>query len=287
MTQNRDSHHFSDNDKPKHPEIGDCPYFSLDVDRIEAARQNERLGRKVVVFRSTASTNDIAWQYAANPKHDGLCVLAESQSKGRGRRGRTWYSEPGQSILLSILLCEQPHPAEWLTLTAAVATAEALSAGGGPPCRIKWPNDILAGGKKLAGILVESKSFARRQACVIGIGINCSQPPEAFAGLDLNMPATSLTIETGRPVDRCGLVCRLLKTLEGWLAKSADPQAVLTRWQQQSDLLGRHITLESDNQRYSGFCRGIDPAEGLIVHLDTGTVRVFNARHTSILHVNG
>ena len=80
------------------------PYKPLDIDQIEAAREDTRIGKKIVLFQSTASTNDIAWEYSANADNHGLCVLAESQHKGRGRRGRMWYSEPGQSILCSVLL---------------------------------------------------------------------------------------------------------------------------------------------------------------------------------------
>lgn len=255
----------------------------LDVDRIEAARTNASIGGKVVLFKSTASTNDIAWEYAVNNAHHGLCVLAESQHKGRGRRGRSWQGASGQSILASILLLDTPIEAELLTLTAAVAVAEAIQTFCQLSCRIKWPNDILAGGKKLAGILVEKKVIQKRHHFVVGIGINCNQPAEFFDAHDLRVPATSLAIESGRPTDRTELVCVLLEKLEAWLGKKQGSQAIITRWQQLSDLLGHHITIESNNQHYSGFCRGIDPAEGLIVQLDTGSVRIFHASQTSIL----
>ena len=259
--------------------------FPLNVDRIEDARANALIGRKVVLFKSTASTNDIAWEYAANPSGHGLCVLAESQYKGRGRRGRIWHSSPAQSILVSILLLNHPTQAELLTLTAAVAITEAIQMFCGLGCRIKWPNDILVNGKKLAGILVEKKTIRQQRHFVVGIGINGNQPAEFFQGHDLNLPATSLAIETGQHIDRTELVCILLAMFEEWLHKSRDSRTIIARWQQQSDLLGRHIIVESDNRQYSGFCRGIDPAEGLIVHLDSGTVQIFSAKQTSIIKV--
>lgn len=261
------------------------PFEPLDIDRIEQARSTSWLGRQVILFKSTASTNDIAWEHAANPARHGLCVLAESQEKGRGRRGRLWHSNPGQSILLSILLQNQPLQSELLTLIAAVAAVDAIQDVCGLSCRIKWPNDILINGKKIAGILVETKAIRCRPQFVVGIGINCNQPAGFFAEHDLAAPASSLAVETGKPVDRTELVCALLAKLQQWLEKSADRTAILTRWQQQSDLLGRHITVESDNRQYSGFCRGIDPDEGLIVQLDSGTVRIFSARQTSLIKV--
>jgi biotin-(acetyl-CoA carboxylase) ligase len=345
----------------------DCPYL---IDRIEAARGggNARIGRKVVVFQSTASTNDIAWEYAANADNDGLCVLAESQSKGRGRRGRVWLSEPRQSILCSVLLTNTPIEAELLTLAAAVATAEAINRsawataeavnrsawasafaeatvdrqstlqnskhnhgqapdfakatvdtqstlqnskhnhGQADPsaplgtwldratwvqCRIKWPNDILIQEQKIAGILVEKRTKNKRPCFVIGIGINCNQGPEFFAAHDLNMPATSLSIQTGQTIDRTALVCELLEQIELWLDKSCTKNSVGTahptgnpvieRWLQLSGMLGRHITVECDGRRYSGFCRGVDPAQGLILHLDNSLVGMFSASHTSVV----
>lgn len=265
--------------------IGDCPYL---IDRIEAARTGCVVGGKVVVFRTTGSTNDIAWAYAGNSAYHGLCVLADQQTAGRGRRGRLWYSRPGESILCSVLLIDTPIEAELLTLTTAIAAAEALSTFCGLHAGIKWPNDILVNGKKLAGILVERRRVGGRACFVAGIGINCNQLPESFAGCDLHTPATSIRIETGAPVDRTDLVCAFLAVLEQWLTKTTDDlnrakNDIINRWAQLSTLLGRHITLECDNQTYSGYCRGIDPTDGLIVQLESGTVRAFAAHSTSLV----
>ena len=274
-------------------------YKPLDIDRIEAARKDGHVGHKIVLFESTASTNDIAWEYADNMTNDGLCVLAESQHKGRGRRGRVWFSEPGQSVLCSVLLTNTSIEAELLTLTAAVATAETINktAWAQPTlqnCRIKWPNDILIQNKKAAGILVEKRIENGKPCFVIGIGINCSQSPEFFAAHELNMPATSLTIETKQDIDRTKLICELLEQIERWLDKAcirnsvgtAHPTGnpVIERWLQLSGMLGQRLTVECDGAQYSGFCRGVDPAEGLILQLDNSLVRMFSAAHTSVVH---
>lgn len=260
----------------------------LDVDRIEAAREGCVVGGKVVVFKTTASTNDIAWAYAGNSAHHGLCVLAEQQTAGRGRRGRLWHSRPGESLLCSVLLIDTPIEAELLTLAAAVATAEAVCSFCGVNAGIKWPNDILVKGNKLAGILVEKRTIGRRVCFVVGIGINCNQTAQALADGRLRSPATSLRIETGTLVDRTALTCTLMAALEEWLDRAlaglASPvNPVIERWAQLSTLLGQHITVECDNRTFSGFCRGIDPADGLIVQLDAGAIRTFAAPHTSIV----
>lgn len=265
------------------------PLNFLDIDRIEAARTNARIGGKVVVFQSTASTNDIAWEYAANADNDGLCVLAESQTKGRGRRGRTWFSEPGQSILCSVLLTHTTIEAELLTLAAAVATAEAINTFCNLPCRIKWPNDILIRDQKIAGILVEKRNIKSNPCFVVGIGINCNQSRDIFEPYQLHLPATSLAIETGLTIDRTALICELLAQFETWL-ENANHQStisnlqstIIDRWLQLSGMLGRHVTIECDGRQYSGFCRGVDPTEGLILQLDNSLVRMFSAAHTSL-----
>ena len=261
----------------------DTNFLPLDVDVIEEARAGHALGAKVVLFKETASTNDIAWEYASGKANHGLCVLAEAQSKGRGRRGRTWLADTGQSILCSVLLMNQTIEAELLTLTVAVAATEAIASFCKITPRIKWPNDILVNQKKLAGILVETKTVNRQHHYVVGIGINCNQDASAFEGQNLNMPAASIAMETGKAIDRNQLVCEFLDKLQSWL--DGDTEEILARWQQLSTLLGRHITVECDNQKFSGFCRGIDPTEGLLLHLDTGAVKVCHAGQTSILKI--
>jgi len=255
-----------------------CP--PLDVDRIEEARQGATIGQRVVVFKSTGSTNDIAWEYAGNPAYNGLCVLAESQSKGRGRRGRAWHSRPGESILCSVLLMDPALESERLTLATGVAAAEAICGVCGLSCRIKWPNDLLSAGRKLAGILVEKRLFKGESRYVVGIGINCRQESRSFAECRLNLPATSLRIETGKLIDRTELVCKLLEELELWLKKPAG--MVTEKWLQLSGMLAQPICLECDGSMYRGTCRGIDPVNGLIVQLDSGTVRFFHAGQTSL-----
>ncbi|MCE5185261.1 MAG: biotin--[acetyl-CoA-carboxylase] ligase [Planctomycetaceae bacterium] len=254
-------------------------YRPLEAERIENARKEAAIGRKIVVFKSTASTNDIAWQYANRPANHGLCVLAESQTRGRGRRGRKWYGSPGQSILCSILLLRSSLESELLTLAAVVAAAEAVRQFCHVSCRIKWPNDLLIADKKLAGILVEKKTVKNKQQFVIGIGINCSQE-QAHLESRLHNSAVSLKMATGRDIDRSGLVCELLGELEFWLERPANE--VIDKWLQLSGMLGLHLCVECDGKTYRGTCRGIDPVQGLILQLDRGPIRFFPAGQTSI-----
>jgi len=197
---------------------------------------------------------------------------------------RSWFSEPGQSVLCSVLLTKTDTPAEMLTLIAGVAVAEAIIEHCGASCRIKWPNDILIQNQKVAGILTEKQAPNGSDAFVIGIGINCNQTAAMFEGYDLKIPATSLAIQSGQKIDRTELVCVLLEKLDHWLEKICmDTNPVIERWLQLSGMLGRHVTVECDGVRYSGFCRSVDPVDGRILHWDNSLVRMFAAAQTSII----
>ena len=251
----------------------------LDVDLIEAKTPS-----KVVVYASTASTNDIAWRYATRDKYDGLAVLAETQTAGRGRTGNKWLSDTHQSILCSLLLLHCPCQTEIVTLAAPIAVVETLKKFSVANPKIKWPNDILVNNKKIAGILIESRPCSSHNHYVIGIGINCHQSPEFFDSLQLAMPATSIDIETGRFVDRNALAAELINSLKQWIhTASTNPELIVNTWQHLSSQLNQRVSLKYKDQTFTGNCIGIDPLAGLILQLDTGTVRMFNAAHTTII----
>lgn len=251
----------------------------LDVDTIESM-----ISSRVIVYNSTASTNDIAWQYAGNPKNNGLAILAESQQKGRGRQRRKWLSEHGESILCSILLLDCKCQLEMLTLTAAIAVTEAIANMGVENTRIKWPNDVLINNKKTAGVLIESKNNNGNNDYVVGIGINCHQGQDYFDGHKLAMPATSLDIQTGNFVSRNELTAELINKLYQWLGTAEkDKQKIIKRWHQLSSQLGHRVKLKYNQQTFSGNCIGVDPVKGLILQLDTGAVSMFDAAHTTII----
>ena len=254
----------------------------LDPDKIRKNLKTSRIGKKVIVYASTASTNDVAAEYAKNKSNDGLVVLAEEQTRGRGRSGNKWVSASGESILCSILLTDCSLGAELLSLTMAVALAEAIGKCVRQEAKIKWPNDIILNGKKTAGILVESKKVARYNAYVIGIGINSHQCKGDFPA-DLQKTATSIDIETGTNTDRITLTKRLLTSVDHWLiVAEKNGQKVIERWQKLSTQLNHRVSLVYNRKRFAGNCIGIDPQQGLILQLDTGGIRMFHAAQTTI-----
>jgi BirA family biotin operon repressor/biotin-[acetyl-CoA-carboxylase] ligase len=256
----------------------------LDADQIQALLSTSRVGRSLRIYESTASTNDIAWQFPSKAEHDGLCIFAEHQTAGRGRGNNRWLSCPGESLLASILRIDFPRHAELLTVAAAIAAAAAVEQAAGLRPSIKWPNDILLGGRKVCGILIEARTRGKHRDFVVGIGVNCHQADAFFDGAGLDTPGTSLDRETGRAVNRNRLAACLLNCLEEQIDLALrDGASIAERWKQYSNQLGRHVTLTFRQKTFSGTCIGIDPAQGLILQLDGGGVRSFDAAHTALV----
>jgi BirA family biotin operon repressor/biotin-[acetyl-CoA-carboxylase] ligase len=254
----------------------------LDPDKIKANLKTSRIGKKILVYSKTSSTNDIAAEYGKNKKNDGLAVFAEEQTKGRGRTGNKWLAGVSDSILCSILLTESKCSPELLSLACAVAVAETIGKVNSTQAKIKWPNDILLDGKKVAGILLESKKNKAGTIFIIGIGINCHQTKNDFPA-ELQKTATSIDIESRTKCDRISLAKRLLTCLDQWLEiTDENPTKIINRWKKLSIQLGHRVTVVFNRRKFSGNCIGIDPERGLILQLDTGGIRIFNAAHTSI-----
>jgi len=256
----------------------------LDPDKITANLKTKRIGRKILVYDSTSSTNDIAAEYARNKQNDGMVIFTEEQTAGRGRAGNKWLSGRAESVLCSIVLIENKFHAELLSLTCAVAVAETIGRTGRSRAKIKWPNDIMLNGKKVAGILLESKTLPilKSKIYVAGIGINCHQKKESFTD-ELQQIATSIDAESHSISDRVLLAKRLLSSVDHWLEVAANnSEKVIDRWRELSIQLSHRVTLIFNGAKFTGHCIGIDPEKGLILQLDTGGIRMFEAAHTSV-----
>lgn len=243
------------------------------------------LAREVRYFRELPSTNDQAFRLALKGASEGTVVVADRQTRGRGRMNRVWISPPDRNVYLSVVLRPDvaPERAPQLSIVAGVATAEALrtyDSGAG----LKWPNDVLIGGRKICGILAEMRMVSGRLDFVIlGIGINVNLLPEEFppeiAGI-----ATSLRAETGRFVSRLEVIERLLHGLEAvyrtYLRDGfSTPRE---RWLAMSDMTGGRIRIVSGDEAYEGRMIGIDDAGALLLEEETGTVRAVWAGDVSV-----
>lgn len=244
----------------------------LDGDALRRrAHGNIRIGRSIEILRETSSTNDVCQAKASDPANDGLVVFAESQQSGRGQRGSTWSAPPGSSLLFSLLLFP-PEPLSgphFLTAWSALAVAETLQTSLGLRAVIKWPNDLLVGGKKICGILVE-----KGQGTVVGIGLNVSIGPEEFPK-DLRLPATSLSTLLGREIDRTELAAKLLFQLDQRYdeALRAGPSVIWESWQEHGEpLLHRQVVAFTRREEIQGQLLDLRPDKGARILRSDGTV---------------
>jgi BirA family biotin operon repressor/biotin-[acetyl-CoA-carboxylase] ligase len=262
-----------------------------------------RLGQRVATLSQVDSTNAFLLARAAEWP-DGSVATAEFQSAGRGRQGRRWLAPRGSSILLSVLLIE-PEDSPRIThaaLLAALACAEAVEAETNCRPELRWPNDVVIAGKKLAGVLAESTPLARvvgpglvggsrpgvsdeaQRALVIGVGLNCFQQP-GHLGPELANIATSLEIECAQPVDRPALARRLIERLDACFTAGAWQDRHWTRlseaWTARGEDLGAHVILEENSRRFAGTVLEIADNGDLIVQLDSGGRRRFESTTTT------
>jgi BirA family transcriptional regulator, biotin operon repressor / biotin---[acetyl-CoA-carboxylase] ligase len=190
---------------------------SLTPDAILARLHTSEIGRRIVVFRETSSTNDRIRQAGIGGEAQGLVIFAESQTAGRGTHGQTWVSAPGSGLWFSVLLRAQFAPAKWplIVQMAGVSTAEALRSFMSRPVKIKPPNDLVVGGAKLAGFLLETSN--RWDFQVLGIGINVHSSPQIP-----EYPTAAVDQFSSRPVARAELAAAILDRFETWYLGSTE-----------------------------------------------------------------
>jgi BirA family transcriptional regulator, biotin operon repressor / biotin---[acetyl-CoA-carboxylase] ligase len=243
------------------------------------------IGRYIRWHETLGSTNDLAMSLAEIQVPEGTVIVAEEQTAGRGRRGSQWVSPRG-GIWLSVIL----RPGLSLPQTplvgfgAATAVARTLRLSTGLLARVKWPNDIVINGKKVAGILVDAGPGA--EWAVVGIGINANLPSDALPERT-PYPATSLQVELGRPVDRGVLVRTLLRELEKSydLLRSGGALATLRRWREMADTLGRPVRVTMGETVVEGLADDVDETGALLVRRRDNTVERVVAGELTIREV--
>ena len=252
----------------RHPYLGIAyagPAARLCPDQIEYELGTRWVGQRIAVWDRVSSTNDLAARAARSQANGGLVILADSQTAGRGRRGRSW-SAPAESAILASVLVFPPGPiadVSWLTALGAVAVAEAVEAELGMTLQIKWPNDVRHRGRKVAGILVER----RGPAAIIGIGVNVNLPQAAFPP-ELREVATSLQAITGRPIDRSELARRLIQRLDSHYGEAVSRNSNLALnlgWRNRLEPLGRMVRLQLTTEVLEGRLLDADLELGVAV----------------------
>ena len=226
------------------------------------------VGRRIMFFQNLGSTMDEADRHGANRVADGTVVVAETQQASRGRFGRTWVSQPG-NLYFSVVFYPTLQTLPLLSPLAGVAVVRAIAKTTGLQPRIKWPNDVLIDGKKVAGILVESViSGEEVHYAVLGIGVNVALDAEALG--ELSATATSLNAATAREVPREGLLRRLLQELDGLYLALRKGESPIEDWQGLLDTLGCRITASAGKESPTGMAESVDDLGNLLLRLDDG-----------------
>ncbi len=268
-------------------DFGDLFYYHhVAMTELEIRKHltTQLFGRKIYTFDLIDSTNLKVRSLAADGESEGVLVIAEEQTSGKGRMGRRWHSDPGQNLTFSILLRPRisPERVGLLSLLAGVGVAEAVEqiTTCSPDC--KWPNDLLLSNRKFCGILSETAGNGTAPAVVMGIGINVNKmtfPDELREG------ATSLAIETGRMVDRPILLAATLRNLESLYRMLHAGQAaeIIRRWKTHSRMMGKTVGADRDGGTTRGIASDIADDGSLVIRTAEGDRRVY-AGEVTILH---
>lgn len=232
------------------------------------------VGRDIQVFQETSSTNDVVEKLARDGVKEGVVVFAEAQTKGRGRLGRKWVSPAKKGLWFSVLLRPQIRPVEatQLTVGAATALARAIQKQTNLSPDIKWPNDLLLRGRKVAGILTElSAEVDRVKHVILGIGLDVNQTASDFPA-DVRKLATSLKLECGRAIDRAELAAAILQELDRDYARicSGGFAALADEWESRCTTIGQNVTIGIGERRVRGRAEALDDDGALLVRTEHG-----------------
>ena len=263
----------------------------LTKEEIASAIKGEVIGREIICLESTSSTNDSAFEISrSRTDPEGIVVVADMQTKGRGRLGRSWISPAGVNLYFTVLLNPplSPEEASILTLAVPVAIVSAIRENTGLPARIKWPNDILIKGKKAGGVLIEMKSGkAASPLLAVGAGINVNMSSEALPS-EIRPLSTSLKIEKGESVNRSELLGGILSCLEHTYKNllNGNKRALINEWLRLNCTIGNRVSVRNQDKIVSGIADNINDRGELIVRLSSGEIKTFSAGDVTILKNN-
>ncbi|MDB6065492.1 MAG: Bifunctional ligase/repressor BirA [Pedosphaera sp.] len=243
-------------------------------DLLSSLGQTKVIGRDIRVFEETTSTNDVIEKLARDNVKEGVVVFAESQTKGRGRLGRKWMSPARKGLWFSVLLRPGMRPTEVTQLTIAAATAlfRAVRSQTGITPEIKWPNDILIKGKKVAGILTElSAELDKVKYVILGMGVDVNLAAGEFPP-ELRKLATSLRIESGQRQNRAELAVKILAELDRDYERicSGQFEAVADEWEEHCSTIGHNVVIHIGDRRIQGSAESLDTDGALLLRTQHG-----------------
>ncbi len=239
---------------------------------IRSRLETRVVGRRITCVETCVSTNDLAWKAAISGAPNGTAFFAEEQTGGRGRLGRTWTAPKGKALLCSVILRPQigPERVPLVTVAGALAAAEAV----GKDARIRFPNDVMLDGKKVAGVLVEARFISTRpDLFIVGIGMNVNAHPPGVGAASM-----------GSRLSRVAVARSLLEALDTWNGRLGGNLREFRRaWRERSALLGRRVRITQNGRTVTGRVEDLDPIEGIILWLDSGHPRTFRGEHVEKL----
>jgi BirA family biotin operon repressor/biotin-[acetyl-CoA-carboxylase] ligase len=247
----------------------------MDVLSISRELATDFIGQNLLYFASVTSTNDIARQQALGKSPEGTAVIAERQTSGRGRLKREWVSPEG-NIAVTVVLYPDRKNLYFLTMLAALAVQRGIEKTTGVKCQLKWPNDVLVNGKKVCGILLESKASVESvDYALVGIGINVNMKiadhPEIAA------IATSLALETASEVSRTELLRNLFIEMEKLYLRLRAGESILAEWRDQLVTLGKKVFVRSGDEAFEGTAESVADDGSLLLRCVDGKLLKFNA----------
>lgn len=248
--------------------------MNLSSESIRSRLQSRVVGKKILCVETCESTNDLAWKEALAGAADGTAIFAEEQTKGRGRFGRTWTAPRGKGLLCSVVLRPEieVERVPLMTAMAALAAADVV----GDEAQIRFPNDVMLDGRKIAGILVEARFISSRpDMFIVGIGLNVNgHPPD--------MNAASM----GESVSRTGAARALLEALDEWYGRlSGTLRDYRKAWRDRSYILRRRVRVKQNGRAVTGIVEEVDPMDGIVLRLESGHPRTIRSEHVEHLEV--
>jgi BirA family biotin operon repressor/biotin-[acetyl-CoA-carboxylase] ligase len=241
---------------------------------VQSALTTKLIGRPFYYHPVVGSTMDEARRLAQAGVPEGTVVLADEQVAGRGRLQRRWWAPAGSSLLLSLVLRPLlgPRHAQRLTMICSLAVCDAIAQVSGLRAMIKWPNDVLLGGRKVCGILTELDLVGDElRYAIVGIGINVNV--DFTTAPPLMSPATSLSMETGRAIPRLDLLVALLSGIEKRYLALRDGRSWHQEWADRMATLGQHVRVSSGSEQWHGLAVGVDEDGALLLQLEDGSTR--------------
>ncbi|MCX7988725.1 MAG: biotin--[acetyl-CoA-carboxylase] ligase [Thermodesulfovibrio sp.] len=261
-------------------------FTAEEIKKLVSSKVSE-IGKEIVVYDEVESTNSIGYELLKQGYPSGTVVIADRQTKGKGRLGRKWISPQGKNLYISFAIKPHitPKYATLITLTSVVACTTALRRYTEIPVLIKWPNDMLVDHKKVGGILTEMKIEGEKiKAAVIGAGININMTEEDIPE-EIKEIATSLRIYKGEEFSRTMLAAEIIKEFDKWyqLLEKKNRKSIIDRWMELSGTIGKQVKIVLTDREIIALAEAIDEEGRLIVKLENGTYEKISAGDVTLL----